>query len=79
MEARDRPISDWMTKIPSRQIVLLRFQCMEAWGYWEITDLLNAVGCGVPVGSIRSRKALEASCCLDILVLARLLSCPRRM
>jgi hypothetical protein len=52
MEARNRTLPDWMTKVRTRQIVLPRFQRMEAWGHKEITDLLNAVLRGWPVGSV---------------------------
>lgn len=52
MEARNRTLPDWMTRIRTRQIMLPRFQRMEAWGYKEITDLLEAVLRGLPVGSV---------------------------
>ncbi len=52
MEARNRTLPDWMTRIRTRQIMLPRFQRMEAWGYQEITDLLEAVLRGLPVGSV---------------------------
>lgn len=52
MEARNRTLPDWMTRIRTRQIILPRFQRMEAWGYKEITDLLEAVLRGLPVGSV---------------------------
>lgn len=52
MEARNRTLPDWITRIRTRQIMLPRFQRMEAWGYKEITDLLEAVLRGLPVGSV---------------------------
>lgn len=52
MEARNRMLPDWMTRIRTCQIKLPRFQRMEAWGYKEITDLLEAVLRGLPVGSV---------------------------
>ena len=52
MEARDRLLPHWMTRIETRQIMLPRFQRMEAWGHREITDLLNNVVRGLPVGSV---------------------------
>lgn len=52
MEARNRTLPDWLTRIRTRQIMLPRFQRMEAWGYKEITDLLEAVLRGLPVGSV---------------------------
>ena len=52
MEARDRLLPHWMTRIETRQIMLPRFQRMEAWGHREITDLLSNVVRGLPVGSV---------------------------
>lgn len=52
MEARNRLLPDWMTKIRTHQIELPRFQRLQAWGHREITDLLNAVARGLPVGSV---------------------------
>ncbi len=52
MEARNRFLPDWMTRIRTRQIVLPRFQRMEAWGYKEVTDLLQTVLNGLPAGSV---------------------------
>lgn len=52
MEARNRTLPDWMTRIRTHQIMLPRFQRMEAWGYREITDLLEAVLRGLPLGSV---------------------------
>ncbi|WP_199533087.1 DUF262 domain-containing protein [Thiopseudomonas alkaliphila] len=52
MEARNRALPDWMTRIRTRQIVLPRFQRFEAWGYGQITSLLNTVLKGLPAGAI---------------------------
>lgn len=52
MEARNRPLKDWMTRIRSHQIELPRFQRMEAWGHKEITDMLDAAVQDLPVGSV---------------------------
>lgn len=52
MEARNRSLPEWMMRIRTRQIMLPRFQRMEAWSSREITDLLNAVLRGLPVGSV---------------------------
>jgi len=52
MEARNRTLPDWVTRVRTRQVVLPRFQRMEAWGHREITDLLEAVINGLPVGSV---------------------------
>ncbi|MBX3048211.1 MAG: DUF262 domain-containing protein [Anaerolineales bacterium] len=51
MEARNRQLPDWLTRVRTGQIQLPRFQRLEAWGYREITDLLNAMLRGLPVGS----------------------------
>lgn len=52
MEARNRTLPAWFTRVQTRQIMLPRFQRMEAWGYREITDLLEAVLRGLPIGSV---------------------------
>ena len=52
MEARNRTLPDWLTKIRTRQIVLPRFQRFEAWSYSQITDLLNTVLKQLPAGAI---------------------------
>ncbi len=52
MEARNRTLPNWFARVRTHQIELPRFQRMEAWGYREITDLLEAVLRGLPVGSV---------------------------
>lgn len=52
MEARNRSLPDWMTRIRTRQLVLPRFQRMEAWGYREVTDLMQMIIRGLPVGAV---------------------------
>ncbi|HDI3180330.1 DUF262 domain-containing protein [Vibrio cholerae] len=52
MEARNRSLPDWMTRIRTRQIVLPRFQRFEAWSYGQITSLLNTVLKQLPAGAI---------------------------
>lgn len=52
MEARNRYLPDWITRIRTHQIELPRFQRMEAWGNREITDLLQTVVRGLPAGSV---------------------------
>jgi len=42
-EARNRTLSDWMTRIRTCQVMLPRFQRLEAWESKEITDLLEVV------------------------------------
>lgn len=51
MEARNRTIPDWFTRIRTRQIALPRFQRMEAWGPGIVEDLLTAVLRGLPCGA----------------------------
>jgi len=51
MEARNRHLPDWITRIKNRQIVLPRFQRMEAWGHADVSDLLQTVLDGLPAGA----------------------------
>ncbi len=51
MEARQRPIKDWLTKIRTRQILLPRFQRFEAWGSSTAADFLTSVVRDLPVGT----------------------------
>ncbi|ATG88318.1 GmrSD restriction endonuclease domain-containing protein [Methylomonas koyamae] len=52
MEARNRTLPDWMTRIRTRQIVLPRFQRYEAWSHTQISSLLNTVLKELPAGAI---------------------------
>ncbi len=52
MEARNRTLPDWMTRIRTRQIVLPRFQRYEAWSHGQISSLLNTVLKELPAGAI---------------------------
>jgi uncharacterized protein with ParB-like and HNH nuclease domain len=51
MEARNRLLPDWFTRIRSRQISLPRFQRMVAWGPNEVAGLLTTVLRGLPGGA----------------------------
>lgn len=51
MEARERKLRDWFTKIRTRQLALPRFQRFEAWGPNEITSLLTSIIRDLPVGA----------------------------
>ena len=51
MEARQRLIKDWLTKVRTRQILLPRFQRFEAWGSNIATDFLTSLIRELPVGS----------------------------
>lgn len=52
MEARNRSLPDWFTRIRTRQIALPRFQRMEAWGHKQVSDLLRTVVRGLPAGAV---------------------------
>jgi len=51
MEARQRLVKDWLTKVRTRQILLPRFQRYEAWGSNIAGDFLTSVIRDLPVGS----------------------------
>ncbi|EKT4504769.1 MULTISPECIES: DUF262 domain-containing protein [Pseudomonas] len=52
MEARNRTLPDWLTKIRTRQVVLPRFQRYEAWSNYQIESLLNTVLKELPAGAV---------------------------
>ena len=52
MEARNRLLPDWLTKIRTHQIVLPRFQRFQAWSQGQITGLLNNVLQELPAGAV---------------------------
>ena len=52
MEARNRHLPDWFTRIRTRQIMLPRFQRYEAWSHQQVTALLNTVLRGLPAGAV---------------------------
>jgi hypothetical protein len=52
MEARNRSLPDWITRIRTRQLALPRFQRMEAWGHKQVSDLLRTVLRGLPAGAV---------------------------
>lgn len=51
MEARNRTLTDWFTRVRTGQVLLPRFQRHEAWGHREITSLLESVLRGLPTGA----------------------------
>ena len=51
IEARNRSLSDWFTRIRTHQTVLPRFQRFEAWDYSRVTQLFNTILQDLPVGS----------------------------
>ncbi len=52
IEARNRPLPDWFTRIRTQQIALPRFQRFEAWGYANITQLFNTILQELPIGAL---------------------------
>ena len=53
IEARNRPLPDWFTRVRTHQIVLpLRFQRYEAWGHANVVQLFNTILQDLPVGSV---------------------------
>lgn len=51
VEARNRSIRDWFTRVRTGQIKLPRFQRFEAWGHKDIAGLLETVIQGLPSGA----------------------------
>ena len=51
IEARNRSLPDWFTRIRTHQTVLPRFQRFEAWDYSRVTQLFNTILQDLPVGS----------------------------
>ena len=51
-EARNRPLSDWMTRIRTRQTVLPRFQRFQAWSHSQVTQLYNTILQDLPCGAL---------------------------
>jgi hypothetical protein len=52
IEARNRPLPDWFTRVRTHQIVLPRFQRYEAWGYANVVQLFNTILQDLPVGAV---------------------------
>lgn len=52
MEARNRKLSDWFTRIRTRQLTLPRFQRFEAWTYRNVEGLLDTVLRELPAGAV---------------------------
>jgi len=51
IEARNRTLVDWFTRIRTRQTVLPRFQRFAAWDHSDVARLFNTVLQGLPIGS----------------------------
>src|SRR3954470_11779146 len=52
IEARNRSLPDWFTRIRTHQTVLPRFQRFEAWDHGRVTQLFNTLLQDLPVGSL---------------------------
>lgn len=52
MEARNRELPKWFSRIGSRQITLPRFQRFEAWTHERVSSLLSNVLFDLPAGSV---------------------------
>jgi len=52
IEARNRPVPDWFTRIRTHQTVLPRFQRFEAWGHTSVIQLFNTILQDLPVGAV---------------------------
>lgn len=51
IEARNRLLPDWFTRIRTRQTVLPRFQRFEAWDHTRVNQLFNTILQNLPVGA----------------------------
>ena len=52
IEARNRPLPDWFTRIRTHQTVLPRFQRFEAWGHASVIQLFNTILQDLPIGAV---------------------------
>jgi uncharacterized protein with ParB-like and HNH nuclease domain len=52
MDARNRSLGEWFTRIRTGQVQLPRFQRFEAWGPREVDDLLQTVVDELPAGAV---------------------------
>lgn len=52
INAQNRPLPDWFTRIRTRQTVLPRFQRFEAWSHSNVTQLFNTILQGLPIGAL---------------------------
>jgi len=52
IDARNRTLPDWFTRIRTRQIVLPRFQRFEAWDHSTVTQLFNTILRDLPIGAL---------------------------
>jgi hypothetical protein len=52
INAQNRSLPDWFTRVRTRQTVLPRFQRFEAWSHANVTQLFNTILQGLPVGAV---------------------------
>lgn len=52
IDARNRTLPDWFTRIRTRQTALPRFQRFEAWSHATIAQLFNTILQDLPVGAV---------------------------
>ena len=52
INAQNRTLPDWITRIRTHQTVLPRFQRFEAWDHANVTQLFNTILQGLPVGAV---------------------------
>lgn len=52
INAQNRSLPDWFSRIRTRQTVLPRFQRFEAWSHVNIAQLFNTILQGLPIGAV---------------------------
>lgn len=52
IDAHNRSLPDWFTRIRTRQLVLPRFQRFEAWGHANVNQLFNTILQDLPIGAV---------------------------
>lgn len=52
INAQNRSLPDWFTRVRTRQTVLPRFQRFEAWGHGNVVQVFNTILEGLPIGAV---------------------------
>lgn len=52
MEARNRPLNEWLSEIKSGYVALPRFQRFEAWSHKQVASLMDTVLNQLPAGAV---------------------------
>ena len=60
MEARNRTLPDWFTRLRTHQIVLPRFQRFESWSHGQISALLTTILRNLPAGAVLTLEVGES-------------------